>query len=182
MQARVFRLSADRNEALGPSTDIERKVVESFEKAFERLHSGSRTLIESTPLERLYAGPATGSNGVSPCVGAYVLRSAAVIEQTFGGLTANLWDDPFEWTLPETLSTGARIIEYLDEVEETRKRAFACFSDDKDLLKDIAAPSGDMCSLIHLLLDTLVRAAELQGRAVAQLATHSNTRPTGFII
>ena len=29
--------------------------------------------------------------------------SAGTIEQTFGGITANLWDDPFEWTLPETL-------------------------------------------------------------------------------
>ncbi|MGH9967372.1 MAG: hypothetical protein ACREBG_06010 [Pyrinomonadaceae bacterium] len=170
------------NEAVGPSTEIDRKVVEGFEKAFERLHARSRMLIETTPLERLYTGSATGSNGASPSVGSYVLRSAAVVEQTFGGITANLWDDPFEWTLPETLSTGARIIEYLDEVEETRKRAFACFSGDEDLKKEIAAPSGDMCPLINLLLDTLVRAAELQGRALAQLATLSNPRPNGFII
>jgi hypothetical protein len=46
-------------------------------------------------------------------VGEQILRSAAVIEQTFGGLTANLWDDPFEWTLPETLATPESIVAYL---------------------------------------------------------------------
>ena len=44
----------------------------------------------------------------------HILRSAAAIEQMCGGLTANLWDDPFEWTLPETLSTPAKVIEYLN--------------------------------------------------------------------
>jgi hypothetical protein len=38
--------------------------------------------------------PATGDS-----CGEQVLRSAAIVEQSFGGLTANLWDDPFEWTL-----------------------------------------------------------------------------------
>ena len=37
--------------------------------------------------------------------GEYILRSAAAVEQTFGGITTRLWDDPFEWTLPEALST-----------------------------------------------------------------------------
>jgi hypothetical protein len=31
-----------------------------------------------------------------------ILRSARIVEQVSGGITANLWDDPFEWTLPET--------------------------------------------------------------------------------
>ncbi|HYN25912.1 MAG TPA: hypothetical protein VES69_12800, partial [Pyrinomonadaceae bacterium] len=92
---------------------------------------------------------------------------------TCGGITSNLWDDPFEWTLPETLSTSARVIEYLSEVEETRKHAFACFAGDGDLLKKIATPSGEMRPLISLLLDTLVRALGFQGRAVALLATVS---------
>ncbi|HEX2269316.1 MAG TPA: hypothetical protein VHH35_07275, partial [Pyrinomonadaceae bacterium] len=54
-----------------------------------------------------------------------ILRSAAVIEQTFGGLTANLWDDPFEWTLPETLSTPELVIEHLSEVDALRQRFFS---------------------------------------------------------
>jgi hypothetical protein len=92
-------------------------------------------------------------------VGECVLRSAAAVEQTFGGITANLWDDPFEWTLPEYLSTPARMRDYLDEVEETRRRAFSSFTDDDCLRKQVAVPSGATLPLIDLLRETLARAA-----------------------
>jgi hypothetical protein len=149
----------------------ERTVIESFDTEFERLHARSCRVIESTPAEILYGD--SHVNGDSASVGVFVLRSAGVVEQTCGGITSNLWDDPFEWTLPETLSTNARVIEYLREVEETRKRAFACFTADRDLLKKVAVPPGEMRPLISLLLDTLVRALGFQGRAVAILATAS---------
>ena len=116
----------------------------------------------------------------SQSIGECVLRSAGRVEQTFGGITSNLWDDPFEWTLPETLSSRARIVEYLTEVEQTRKHAFGCFAGDADLLKKIATPSGEMSPLINLLLDTLARALNYQGRAVALQATLSNTRPAEY--
>src|SRR4029453_18276189 len=81
--------------------------------------------------------------GVSlPSIGESILRSAAVVEQAFGGLTSNLWDDPFEWTLPETLTTRERILEYLCEVDATRKRAFSSFASHAELTRHIAAPSG----------------------------------------
>jgi hypothetical protein len=95
-----------------------------------------------------------------------ILRSAAAIEQMCGGLTANLWDDPFEWTLPETLSDADRITEYLSEVDLARVRAFASIDDDA-LTKYIAAPSGER-PLISVLLETLVKASEFRGRAIAQ--------------
>ncbi|CAN5776190.1 hypothetical protein BH18ACI4_BH18ACI4_16360 [soil metagenome] len=146
-------------------THPERNVIESFEREFERLHARSCKLIETTPVQLLYGSSHANDNSKS--VGLFILRSAGVVEQTCGGITSNLWDDPFEWTLPETLSTSARVIEYLGEVEETRKHAFACFAGDGDLLKKIATPSGEMRPLISLLLDTLVRALGFQGRAVA---------------
>lgn len=152
-------------------THPERTVIESFNTEFERLHARSCKLIETTPGEILSGG--SHSNSESAFVGLFILRSAGVVEQTCGGITSNLWDDPFEWTLPETLSTRARVMEYLGEVEETRKHAFACFAGDEDLLKKIATPSGEMRPLFSLLLDTLVRALGLQGRAVALLATVS---------
>ena len=148
-----------------------RTVIESFDTEFERLHARSCRVIETTPAEILY-GDSHG-NGGSASVGVLVLRSAGVVEQTCGGITSNLWDDPFEWTLPETLSTRARVIEYLAEVKETRRHAFACFTGDGDLLKKIALPSGEMRPLKSLLLDTLGRAREFQDRAVALLATVS---------
>jgi len=96
----------------------------------------------------------------------YLVRSAAAIEQMCGGLTANLWDDPFEWTLPETLSSANRITEYLNEVDTGRQIAFAAIVGDSALLKYIAAPSGEPQLLISLLLETLVKASDYRGRAV----------------
>lgn len=106
-------------------------------------------------------------------IGEQVLRSAAAIEQTFGGLTANLWDDPFEWTLPETLSTPESIVEYLSEVDALRERAFSSIDSDEALSRFVSLPSGDPCTLMQLLVETLVRASDYRGRAVATLKTES---------
>ena len=96
-----------------------------------------------------------------------ILRSAAVIEQMCGGLTANLWDDPFEWTLPETLSNADRVVEYLGEVDLARERAFNSINDSA-LTKYISVPSGEERVLISVLLETLVRASEFRGRAATE--------------
>jgi len=96
-----------------------------------------------------------------------ILRSAAAIEQMCGGLTANLWDDPFEWTLPETLSNANHVVEYLSEVDLARERAFAAI-DDAALTKYISVPSGEERLLISLLLETLVKASDLRGRAATE--------------
>jgi hypothetical protein len=161
----------------------ERTIIQHFDAEFAGLHERSCRLIESTPLQLLYCttfAPGAGVAG-SHSIGEYVLRSAGAVEQTFGGITTNLWDDPFEWTLPETLSTPARVIEYLAEVEQTRQRAFASFRVDGDLLKSVATPS-DMRSIIGLLLDTLLRAQSHQGRALFIVETLSLTEPNRFII
>ena len=156
------------DEVAGLPGHPERTVIETFDTEFERLHARSCRLIETIPVELLYGEPHSSSDSAS--VGVLVLRSAGVVEQTCGGITSNLWDDPFEWTLPEALTTSARVIEYLREVEETRKHAFACVAGDGDLLKMIATPSGKMRPLVSLILDTLVQALRFQGCAVAELA------------
>ena len=169
------------NGAAAAHTQAGRTVIESFDEEFARLHARACRLIATTPDEILYRDLSpTTRDEPSQSIGECVLRSAASVEQTFGGITSNLWDDPFEWTLPETLSSRARIVEYLTEVEETRKHAFGCFAGDADLLKKIATPSGEMPPLINLLLDTLARALNYQGRAVALRAKLSNTRPAEY--
>lgn len=162
----------------------ERTIIQHFDAEFAGLHDRSCRLIESTPLQFLYStafGPGAGVAS-SDSIGECVLRSAGAVEQTFGGITSNLWDDPFEWALPETLSTPARVIEYLAEVEQTRQRAFASFRVDGDLLKRVATPSDSMRPIIGLLLDTLVRAQTHQGRALFIVETLSLTEPNRFII
>lgn len=137
------------------------KSIESLDALFADLHTRSHELIARLPGELLYAKP----DGAADSCGEQILRSAAAVEQSFGGLTANLWDDPFEWTLPETLSTPAKVLEYLAEVEATRGKAFHSFESDDDLSKEIMTPSGST-RLRPFLLDTLQRARHHHERAV----------------
>lgn len=130
-------------------TKTGREIVQQLDQAFAALIGSLKDLAPSVPSDLL-------------------LRSAAAVEQMCGGLTSNLWDDPFEWTLPETLSNVDRIIAYLSEVDLARQRAFNAIADDGDLVKYISVPSGESRLLISLLLETLVKASEFRGRAIVQ--------------
>ncbi len=123
----------------------DREIVQHIDHAFAALIVSLKDLAGSVPAENL-------------------VRSAAVIEQMCGGLTSNLWDDPFEWTLPETLSNADRVVEYLSEVDLARERAFDAM-DDHALTKYVQLPSGRSQLLIGFLLETLVKASEFRGRA-----------------
>lgn len=125
--------------------ETDREIVQEINQAFAALIASLKDLAHSVELENL-------------------IRSAAAIEQLCGGLTANLWDDPFEWTLHETLSNADRVIEYLDEVDLARQRAFSSI-DDAALTKFVSVPSGESRLLLSLLLETLVKASEFRGRA-----------------
>lgn len=142
-------------------------VVNALDRAFEDSIASLKELIRSVDSELLYRRIADVS------VGEQILRSAAVIEQTFGGLTSNLWDDPFEWTLPETLSTSDRVIDHLSEIDALRQTFFRSLADDQALSKYISVPSGEPKALIDLLVETLVRAGDYRGRAVA---VHENAQ------
>jgi hypothetical protein len=155
---------------VGAQTNSGRELIAAFDGQFARLHSRSCSLVSKVSIERLYINQQSPAAPVNYSTGENVLRSAAAIEQTFGGITANLWDDPFEWTLPENLATTERVLEYLEEVEATRQRAFARFAQDADLLKHVLVPTGNTRSLVELLVETLVKAADYHGRAIATLA------------
>ena len=155
------------------------KFIAGLDRQFAQLHSDSQKLIEAISPELLYYQPPGTSNSLPlHSCGEQILRSAAAVERTFGGITTNLWDDPFEWTLPETLPTPDKVAGYLDEVEATRKHGFQLFKNDSDLLKEIRAPAG-YTQLLPLLLDTLTRAAHHQGRAWATFEILRAAKPTG---
>ncbi|HJZ79742.1 MAG TPA: hypothetical protein VKD91_05335 [Pyrinomonadaceae bacterium] len=134
-----------------------------FDLEFARLYSDWRELIQSLEPEQIYQRSARGRISI----GEHVVRSARAVEQTFGGITANLWDDPFEWTLPESLANSAKVLEYFDEVEATRRRGFELLQNDEELVREVMTPAGTM-PLASLLLDTLVRARQHQLSAVRQ--------------
>jgi len=160
----------------------DRIVISSLDKEFARLHSQYCSLIRATPQADLYRQPQRPDGRPASSVGEGVLRGAAAVEQAFGGITANLWDDPFEWTLPENLSTPERIVEYLEEVEATRQRAFSSFARDTDFQKEIMVPASESRVLIDLLIETLVKTAEYYGRASATLGLLTNLPLAGQAI
>ena len=133
--------------------------VEAFDTQFRELYLDSVRLVGVVSAGQLYSETAS-----APSFGECLVRGAGVVERTFGGLTANLWDDPFEWTLPETLKTPADVLAYLNEVEATRRRGFALLKDG-DLDRLIAVAPDELKLVRRLLRETLDNAASWHSRA-----------------
>jgi hypothetical protein len=143
------------------------RFLRSLDDQFAILDRRSRDLLAKLPEEKLFCRPDGSPTSMTPfSCGEYLLRSAGKVEMTFGGITTRLWDDPFEWTLPEKLATHGAILEYLNEVEATRRKGFAFFTSDEDLRREIPAPEK-IRPLADVLIDTLSQASHLQGRAFA---------------
>jgi hypothetical protein len=140
-------------------------MLESFDNRFTLIHRRSLLLLEKIPDTDLFRKPRELERSMTMfSCGEYILRSAAAVEQTCGGITTRLWDDPFEWTLPEELSTSGKVGGYLKEVESTRRSAFHFLKSDDDLRMQLPAPK-ELKSIFELLLDTVARAEHYQGRA-----------------
>ncbi|HUF03070.1 MAG TPA: hypothetical protein VMM38_02735 [Aridibacter sp.] len=137
------------------STDA---LTRAIEDRFEDLSGRWRIELDSIDFP-------TGDDRPDPRLSAF-LRSPAKVEQTFGGINAQLWDDPFEWTLPETMGSRERVMEYLDEVDEARASGFRRIASDADLAKVLRTPFGDT-TLADLLVTTLCEAVGLAAAARA---------------
>ncbi len=141
--------------------------LKNFSAQFDVLDGRSRILLDRLDDDLLYRRPAEIAADMTMfSCGEFILRSAARVEQTFGGIATRLWDDPFEWTLPEKLSTVGAVREYLDEVEAARRTGFARFTSDDDLMREIPAPVS-LKPIGGLLLETLADAHHFQGKAYA---------------
>ncbi len=142
-------------------------LIDVFSRKYEELHCRSVRLMNEIPEQFVFAQtPTEDEQMMKLTVGENVIRAAAFVEMTFGGITTRLWDDPFEWTLTEALRDRSKILEYLMEVETTRKKGFDYFTSDDDLAREIPAPR-EMRSLGEILIDTLARSEHYQGRAFA---------------
>ena len=151
-------------------------LIDTFDRKFAGLHSRSMQILSMTGDENLYRRPRELSRTFTMfTVGEYLLRSAASVEQTFGGITTRLWDDPFEWTLPEKLNSTTLVAEYLEEVERTRQRGLVFITTDDAMHKLIPAPS-EIKPILEVLLDTIIRAEHYQGRAAALLQYFSDAK------
>lgn len=141
--------------------------LSSFDLRFRDVDRRSRELLSNLDDDQLFLKPRAQLNSLLPYTcGEYILRSAGMVERSFGGITTRLWDDPFEWTLPEEFAGKSEIIQYLDEVDATRSNGFSFFTSDADLMLQIPAPEK-LRSIHDILLDTIALASHFQGRAFA---------------
>lgn len=142
-------------------------LLSTFDNSFRSIDLRSRDLLSKLGDRQLFSKPREMPYLLSMfSCGEYLLRSAAMVEQSFGGITTRLWDDPFEWTLTEKLADKQSIIQYLDEVEATRRGGFLFFTSDDDLKRLVPAPEN-LRSIFEILLETLAQAEHFQGRAFA---------------
>jgi len=150
--------------------------IEIFDRRFTCLNARSQNLLKLIPDEKLFWKPRELKQtfAMFSC-GEYVLRSAGAVEQSFGGIMTRLWDDPFEWTLPEELYTSALTAKYLSEVEETRVKGFTLLKSDDDLNREMPAPE-QLKTIFEILLETLARAEHFQGRAFAVFQMFSDEK------
>lgn len=152
-------------------------ICAAFNSAFIALDRQTRELLSVTSERDLYRRPEGGERSMFPfSVGEYIIRSASVVEQAFGGITTRLWDDPYEWTLPEKLATSELIGQYLDDVDASRKRAMAFIRSDGELTRVIPAPER-LIAISDILLTALARARHHQGRAFALYEVITKNRP-----
>jgi len=99
-----------------------------------------------------------------------------MIEQASGGITTRLWDDPFEWTLPEKLATKESVFTYLEEVDAAIERGLSFLTRDDDLQMQIPSPS-ELRSILAIPVDTIGKAEHFQGRAVSIFLMFSDEKP-----
>jgi len=144
-----------------------RPLIDSFDSRFSDIDRRQRLLLSEVTHDELFWSPVSKNDSMMVLsVGGAILRSAAMIEQAFLGITRRLWDDPFEWTLPEKLSTTSAIVEYLDEVVSTRSQGLRFLSSDADLARQLPAPEK-LKPIFEVLIDAIARAENNLGRGDA---------------
>ena len=148
---------------------VMREFIEIIDTRFSINHKRAIELCSKVGDSLLFVKPKALSESESylpiSC-GENIVRSAAVVEQAFGGITTRLWDDPFEWTLPEELSSVAKVTDYLNEVEIFRSDGINFLANDDDLRKQIPAPS-EFRPILDILLEALSLSSTHLGQAAA---------------
>lgn len=142
-----------------------RDLIEIIDRHFSELHNSSVSLVREVGDKGLFLGRNDlDSLSASMTCGEQIVRSGAVVEQAFGGISARLWDDPFEWTLPEELSTAEKVEEYLYDVDAFRKKCMLAFGNDSELSRTVPAPE-ELRSILEIFLEAMTRSANHLGKA-----------------
>jgi hypothetical protein len=141
-----------------------RILIEALDLQFVDINRRQRELLDKTPKDKLFWTPiAMADSLILTSVGGAILRSGAMVEQAFLGLTRRLWDDPFEWTLPEKLSTKDAVAEYLGEVVAARTMGLTFLVSDADLTRQVPAPEK-LKTILAVLVESIARSENCLGR------------------
>ena len=97
------------------------------------------------------------------------------IEAACNGILNNFWDDPFEWTLRESLPNHQYLGAYIAEVIAVTKETFVLLKSD-DLEKKIYLPNGEPTTIGKLLLKTLLHAVHHRGQLYAYVHLLSDAK------
>ncbi len=143
-----------------------RTIVQIIDDQFEDIHRRGISLIQSFPSDALFTNDEIGGSITGSSFGNAIVRSAAEVEKAIGGLTTRLWDDPFEWTLPEELKDRSGVVNYLSEVREARIKGMRFIASDEDLLKTSPAPTI-ILPVFAVLLGSISKAEFMLGVAAA---------------
>jgi uncharacterized damage-inducible protein DinB len=136
---------------------------------FTRVEDSIVTVLPLIPEDKLYWKPFQSKNHlrIYSC-GELVSHSMGTIEAACNGILNNFWDDPFEWTLRESLPNHEYLSGYVNEVVAVTKETFALLKTD-DLEKTIYLPNGEPTTIGKLLLKTLLHAVHHRGQLYAYL-------------
>lgn len=143
-------------------------MIERLEESFTKLNEEMVAIVETSSDRSLFKEGDKGEIPPRTPPSVSIVRAAAVVEQVFGGLTTRLWDDPFEWTLPEALNNRQSVLDYLDEVKKRQAEVFQHLQTDADLERETPAPI-EIMPIVTILLSALTRSWYLLGIAKANL-------------
>lgn len=131
------------------------------------IFSNAAEIIRRCPETELFVKPRKLKNSLAPfSIGEFTIRAIGKIEQACGGITTRLWDDPFEWTLPESFTDISAIHLYFVDVAATVERCFEFIGSDGSLAAVIPAPVR-FRSIELILIDAICDANLLLGKAEA---------------
>lgn len=149
---------------------MSRSRIDKLDQSFTELHRRRCELARTAGDGVIYSGLNDSDRTLAPkTIGTYLIRSAAVVEQMINGITVRLWDDPFEWTLPERLPTVDDLVAYFDEVETARIRGFLFLRTDAELRRSIPAPI-ELNTLEQILTGTLTASKTFLSEAMSTLS------------
>jgi len=150
--------------------------IEDLAEEFQTVEESIATVLPLIPEEKLYWKPFQSPNHlrIYSC-GELISHAMGTIEAACNGILNNFWDDPFEWTLRESLPNHHYLGNYIDEVKGVTRETFALLKTE-DLPKKIYLPNGEPTTIGKLLLRTLLHAVHHRGQLYAYIHLFSDAK------